>query len=371
MATHVQARRSSGRRMRRRQYTVAVVGATGAVGTQMLRVLEERRFPVKHIRLLASAKSEGRRMPFGGAAHTVKELRPGSFEGVDIALFSAGASRSLEFAPHAVKRGAVVVDNSSAFRMRADVPLVIPEVNPRAVRGHRGMLAVPNCSTIIMLVALKPLHDAACLGRIVVSTYQSVSGAGSKAMYQLWAEAREMARRWGRYDATDPVQQVTGALQKPVSQQPILGERIAHNLVPQIGRFLPDGYTKEERKMREESRKILGLPGLRVSATCVRVPVYLAHSEAITAEFERPLSVEQARTLLQRAPGITLADGPHARRYPMPIEQGGRDEVAVGRIRRDPDDNKTLHLWVVGDNLRKGAATNAVQIAELLIGKRP
>jgi len=353
--------------MAQKTYTVAVVGATGAVGTTMLRVLQERKFPVKRLAPLASERSQGKSVRFRNKSWKVEVLSPEAFEGVDIALFSAGAARSLEFAPQAVKRGAVVIDNSSAFRMSPDVPLVVPEVNPHAAARHRGILAVPNCSTIVMLVALKPLHDAAGLKRIIVSTYQSVSGAGSKAMHQLWREGREVSGRFRSYDPKAAVSQIEKQVQAPLKEKPVLPQRIAFNLVPQIDVFMPDGYTKEELKMRQESRKILELPDLFVSATCVRVPVYLAHSEVVTAEFDRPISPDQARALLAKAPGVALIDEPAKGRYPMPIVQGGKDNVAVGRVRQDPDSLKILHLWTVGDNLRKGAATNAVQIAELLV----
>lgn len=353
----------------RKRYNVAIVGATGAVGTEMLHLLQERRFPVKHLRLLASERSVGKRLSFNGTRHKVELLRAEAFEGIDIALFSAGASRSLAFAPEAIKRGAIVVDNSSAFRMDPHVPLVVPEVNPHTLSSHQGIIANPNCSTIILLVALKPLHDAASLKRLVIATYQSVSGAGAKAMHQLWRESRELARRWSRYHPPTAVRDIQSEIQRPVAGKPVLPQRIANNLIPQIDVFLPESYTKEEWKMRQESRKILELPSLRVSATCVRAPVYLAHSEAVTAEFESRITPEEARQLLRRAAGVLVIDEPAKNRYPMPIEAGGCDFVFVGRIRQDPDDPRILHLWVVGDNLRKGAATNALQIAELLIKK--
>ena len=353
----------------RKRYAVAIVGATGAVGTEMLRLLEQRRFPVKSVRLLASSRSEGKRLRIDGRLCKVETLSRHSFHGIDLVLFSAGASRSLEFAPEAVKQGALVVDNSSAFRMDPTVPLVVPEVNAHTLRTHPGIIANPNCSTIILTVALKPLHDAAGLRRVGVATYQSVSGAGSKAMHQLWRESRAIARRWSHYQPSSAVRDVENCVQGPLSGNTILPQRIAYNLIPQIDVFLSEGdtkgYTKEEWKMREESRKILELPALRVSATCVRVPIYLAHSEAVSAEFERPIPPEEARKRLRNAPGVRVIDDPTRGRYPMPIEAGGCDEVFVGRIRQDPDDSKTLHLWIVGDNLRKGAATNALQIAEL------
>ncbi|MBI3087746.1 MAG: aspartate-semialdehyde dehydrogenase [Candidatus Omnitrophica bacterium] len=351
-----------------KRYTVAVVGATGAVGTEMLRVLAERKFPVGGLRLLASERSAGRRMVFKRTSYPVERLAPGSFDGVDIALFSAGAARSLEFAPEAVKRGAVVVDNSSAFRMREDVPLVVPEVNPHALRSHRGLIANPNCSTIVLLVALKPLHDAARLARITVATYQSVSGAGAKAMAQLYEEAKRIVRQCR---VTSGEWRVNSKLKtQNAKRKTVLPSQIAFNLVPQVDVFLENGATKEERKMVQETRKILEEPALPVSATCVRVPVFIAHSEAVWIQTERPLSVEEARRLLQQAPGVRLVDERTPGGYPMPVDAAGRDEVLVGRIRKDESVPNGLVLWLSGDNLRKGAATNAVQIAELLIKKR-
>lgn len=365
-----------------KRYTVAIVGATGAVGTEMLRVLQERRFPVKGIRLLASARSEGRRVSFNGSTHRVEELRNRSFDGIDIALFSAGASRSLEFAPEAVRRGALVVDNSSAFRMTKSIPLVVPEVNPEALKGHRGLIANPNCSTIIMLVPLAPLHRAARIRRIIVSTYQSVSGAGAKAMYQLWKETQTLIGRFGSFAHHRRSRKtITSFLTSRLTSLPwrqqlsVLPKQIAFNVIPQVDVFLEDRYTKEEVKMVEETRKILEEPRLPISATCVRVPVFIAHSEAVWIETERPLSVEQARSLLQRAPGVKVVDeSPTGRErihtsnaYPLPVDAAGQDDVLVGRLRRDDTVPHGLVLWVSGDNLRKGAATNAVQIAELLI----
>jgi aspartate-semialdehyde dehydrogenase len=349
-----------------RKYTVAVVGATGAVGTEMLRVLRERKFPVGRLRLLASERSAGKRIPFNGSTHTVERLQKDSFEGVDVALFSAGASRSLEFGPEAVKRGAVVVDNSSAFRMDDQVPLVVPEVNPHAVKAHRGLIANPNCSTIVMLVALKPLHDAARITRIIVSTYQSVSGAGAKAIAQLLNEAKLVAKQSAATARKLAIRPTLSVQQRKAGQ--ILPAQIAFNLIPQVDVFLDNGYTKEEMKMVNETRKILEAPDLPVSATCVRVPIFVSHSEAVWIETERPLAPAQARELLRKAPGVRLVDEPAKGRYPMPLDSAGRDEVLVGRIRTDlsGDGSHGLTLWVAGDNLRKGAATNAVQIAELL-----
>jgi aspartate-semialdehyde dehydrogenase len=352
--------------MVRKRYNVAVVGATGAVGTEMLRVLQERRFPVKGVRLLASARSAGKRLPFNGSARGVERLQGRSFSGIDVALFSAGAARSLEFAPEAVRRGAVVVDNSSAFRLDARVPLVVPEVNPGALRKHAGLIANPNCSTIIMLVPLAPLHRAVGIRRIIVSTYQSVSGAGAKAMYQLYDETKRALRQFGIRNSEFGVRPNLAPRPSPLA--PPLFKQIAFNVIPQVDVFLENRSTKEEMKMVHETRKILEAPRLAVSATCVRVPVFVAHSEAVWIETQRPLSVERARKLLARAPGVRLMDEPLSGRYPLPIAAAGQDDVLVGRLRKDESIRNGLALWVSGDNLRKGAATNAVQIAELLVG---
>ena len=317
------------------RYNVAVVGATGAVGTEMLRVLQERRFPVKGIRLLASSRSAGRRVPFNGSVHKVEELRRRSFDGIDVALFTAGASRSLEFAPEAVKRGAVVVDNSSAFRMSADVPLVVPEVNPQALKGHQGLIANPNCSTIIMLLPLAPLHRAVRITRIVVSTYQSVSGAGAKAMYQLWSETQTLMSKWrvtsDQWRQTEFSRRLVTRHPSPVTPLPA---QIAFNVIPQIDVFLDNRSTKEEMKMVHETRKILEAPRLPISATCARVPVFIAHSEAVWIETERPLSVEQARRLLRQAPGVRLVDDPSAGAYPLPVDAADEHLVAVRGVDR-------------------------------------
>lgn len=351
--------------MARKRYQVAVVGATGAVGTEMLRVLAQRRFPVKGITLLASARSAGTRLRYNGWTVPVRELSGRAFNGVDVALFSAGALRSLEFGPEAVRRGAVVVDNSSAFRMDPTVPLIVPEINPQALRRHRGLIANPNCSTIILLVPLAPLHAAARITRIIVATYQSVSGAGAKAIAQLDAESRRALAQFrigrGRYDAKPRV---------PASAGRVLPSQIAFNLIPQIDAFLGNASSKEETKIVHETRKILGAPRLPVSATCVRVPVFGAHSEAVWIETAKPLSPAKARALLARAPGVRLVDQPAKGRYPMPIDATGQDDVLVGRIRRDDSSRRGLALWLSGDNLRKGAATNAIQIAELLFKTR-
>ena len=324
-----------------KKYAVAVVGATGLVGRKMSQVLEEHRFPVGEIRLLASARSAGKSLAFGGRDVPVRELRPDSFAGIDIALFSAGATVSKEFAPHAVKAGTLVVDNSSAFRLDASVPLVVPEVNRADIFRHHGVIANPNCSTIQMVVALKPLHDLWRIHRIVVATYQSVTGAGKKGLSQLEEEVA------GRPDA--------------VKKFP---HRIAFNVLPQVDVFFDDGSSKEEYKMVEETKKIMGDDSIRVSATCVRVPVWGGHSEAVNVEFEKPCDVAQARAALAAAPGVIVRDDPGSSVYPMPVDAWDTDPVYVGRIRRDPTVPSGLNLWVVADNLRKGAATNAVQIAE-------
>ena len=329
---------------------VAVAGATGAVGREMLRILEERAFPAQEVVALASERSEGKALPYRGGEIRVGRLAHGAFEGVDLALFSAGAPRSLEFAPSAVKAGAVVVDNSSAFRMDPGVPLVVPEVNPDALRAHTGIIANPNCSTIQMVAVLKPLHDAARLRRVVVSTYQAVSGAGQAAVDELERQVEARARGQESRPAKFP-------------------HAIAFNCLPQIDAFLEEGDTKEERKMVNETRKIMGLPDLPVSATCVRVPVVNAHAESVNAEFERPITPERARELLSRAPGVRVADDPAQSVYPMPILASGKDPIYVGRVRRDPSAPHALNLWIVADNLRKGAALNAVQIGEMLLAK--
>lgn len=329
-------------------FTVAVAGATGAVGSTMLRVLEERGFPVSELRPLASARSIGKTVEFLGRDVEVAELTERSFEGVDIALFSAGGSRSRQFAPAAVEAGAVVVDNSSAFRMDPAVPLVVPEVNESAISSHSGIIANPNCVAAPLVVALKPLVDAVGLERVVVSSYQSVSGTGAAAVEELTTQAA------GFLAGREPAPQV-------------YPHPIAFNVLPHIDVFAEDGYTGEERKVADETRKMLGLPELRVSATCVRVPVLYAHSAAVHIETTDKLTADQARRLLMAAPGVILTDEPAANLYPLPRDAAGRDEVLVGRIREDASHDRGLALWFSSDNLRKGAATNAVQIAESLV----
>ncbi len=329
-------------------YNVAVVGATGAVGEEMLKILEERNFPVGELRLLASPRSKGKKIKFKGKEYTVEETTPDSFSGIDIALFSAGASRSREFAPYAVKAKAVVIDNSSAFRLDEDVPLVVPEINPEDIFKHKGIIANPNCTTIIMLMAVAPLYKYLKIKRIIVSTYQAASGAGAKAMEEL----RRQAIAWAH------------------SQQ-IIVEQFPHqllfNLIPQVDVVLDNDYTKEEMKTLNESRKILHDENLIVSATCVRVPVFRAHSEAVTIEFEGNITPEKAKELIEEFPGVKVVDDPRNGVYPMPLFVSGRDDCEVGRIRQDLNGPNWLSLWVVGDQLRKGAALNAIQIAEKLI----
>ncbi|MCZ7664341.1 MAG: aspartate-semialdehyde dehydrogenase [Thermoleophilia bacterium] len=331
-----------------RQYRVAVVGATGAVGHEMRSILAERGFPVSELLPLASRRSAGIELEFGKECVECRELTPDSFAGVDIALFSAGASISREYAPIARDAGCVVVDNSSAWRVEPNVPLIVPEVNPHDADTHQGIIANPNCSTIQMVVALKPLHDAARIRRVVVSTYQAVSGTGAKAVTELIRQSDEIL------EGTPPLIE-------------IYPHQIAFNCLPQIDAFLDDGSTKEEYKMVEETKKIMGDDSIAVTATCVRVPVYNGHSESVNLEFERDLSPERARDLLSAARGIVVSDDPDSLIYPMPIVASGTDPVYVGRIRRDSTVAHGLNLWIVADNLRKGAALNAVQIAELLV----
>lgn len=329
-------------------YRVAIVGATGAVGGEMLKVLEERSFPIDEVRLLASHRSAGRELFFKGTAIKVEELAASSFSGMDFALFSAGASISREFAPPAVAAGATVIDNSSAFRMDPQVPLVVPEVNPEDALASHGIIANPNCTTIILVVALKPLHDYGKIKRVTVSTYQSASGAGARAMEEL----ERQARAW---IAGEPI---------PVEHFP---HQLLFNLIPHIDSVMEGGYTKEELKMVSETRKIMHEPDLIVSPTCVRVPVMRAHSEAVFIETDRKIAAAKARELLAEAAGVSLIDDTAEKRYPMPLFAAGQDDCFVGRIREDLGVEKGLSFWVVGDQLRKGAALNAIQIAELLV----
>ncbi len=329
-------------------YNVAVVGATGAVGQTFLDILSERKFPIDNLRLLASSKSAGKKISYNGKEYVVEELTHDSFKDIDIALFSAGASRSKEFAHSAVKAGAVVVDNSSAFRMDKDVPLVVPEVNPEDVFSNNGIIANPNCTTIIMLVPLKPLHDYGKIKRIVVSSYQSASGAGAAATIELM----EQAKAWSKGENLNVN---------------AFAHQLLFNVIPHIDSFTDNGYTKEEMKMYNETQKMLHSNEIKVSATCVRVPVLTAHSESIYIETERKITAEKAKELLSNAAGVKLYDNPDEKQYPMPLLASGQDLCYAGRIREDISFENGLSLFVSGDQLRKGAATNAVQIAELLI----
>ncbi len=329
-----------------KQYNVGIVGATGAVGREMIKVLEQRRFPVKSLRLFASEKSKGLKLPFRGKKIPVEVLNSHSFDGLDIALFSAGASRSLEFAPRAVEAGCVVIDNSSAFRMEKEVPLIVPEVNGKLIPTHKGIIANPNCSTIQLVLALKPLHDRATLKRVVVSTYQSVSGAGGKAIEELREHSGQILK---------------GKSPKPEK----FPHQIAFNVIPHIDIFLDDGYSREETKIMLETQKIMN-DTFSVTATSARVPVFYAHSESVNCEFVKPISPEEARKILSKAPGVEVIDDPKKAKYPLAIDVVGKDNVFVGRIRKDTTVPSGLNFWVVGDNLRKGAALNAVQIAECL-----
>ncbi len=333
--------------MQKKTYHVAIVGASGAVGQEMLGVLARRRFPVGKLRLLGSGRSAGKSAEFQGEQLPIELLGEQSFEGVDIALFSAGASISRQYAPVAVKAGAVVVDNSSAYRMDEAVPLVIPEINGRDAASHRGILANPNCTTAVTLMALAPLHRAFGVRRVFAASYQAVSGTGAQAIAELRGQVEALAA--GRGVTTE-----------------VYPHQIAFNVLPHVDTFLDNGYTKEEMKMQNETRRILHLPGFRASVTCVRVPVYRAHSVAVNAEFDRPVSLEEARAALSSAPGLQVVDDPSEKRYPMPLMSSGQDDCAVGRLRLDCALDNGLAFWVSGDQLLKGAALNAVQIAELL-----
>ncbi len=333
---------------KKNKYVVAVAGATGAVGREMVEILEQRKFPVSDLVLLASERSEGERLEFNGRNVAVRRLTKDSFKDVDIALFSAGAERSLEFGPAAVKSGAVVIDNSSAFRMDPKVPLVVPEVNADAITGHSGIIANPNCSTIGMVVALKPIHDAAVIKRVVVTTFQSVSGTGKKAMDEL-------------------AQQTVSLLNFRDVETNVYPHQIAFNCLPHIDSFLDNGYTREEMKMANETKKIMADESIRVTATTVRVPVFRCHSESVNIETGKKISANEVRAVLSSAPGIIVYDDPKKNLYPLAIDVAGKDDIYVGRIREDESIPNGINLWIVSDNLRKGAALNAVQIAELLI----
>lgn len=336
----------------KKSYDIAIVGATGAVGVELLDVLERRRFPVGRVRLLASARSAGKMMRVRGDDVAIEELRDDSFGGVDLAFFSAGADISQKFAPIAASSGAVVIDNSSAFRMDPEVPLVIPEINGSDVLKHHGIIANPNCTTAIALMALYPLHQAFGVQRVIASSYQAVSGSGARAIAEL--------RR-----------QVEQSQQNTQIAPEVYPHPIAFNVLPHVDSFLENGYTKEEMKMQNEGRRIMHLPEFRASVTCVRVPVYRAHSVAITAEFERAVSVDEALAVLAKTRGLDTVDEPSQNRYPTPLAAAGKDNCQVGRVRLDCALQNGLAFWVAGDQLLKGAALNAVQIAELLLTENP
>jgi aspartate-semialdehyde dehydrogenase len=335
---------------KKEKYVVAVVGATGAVGNEMIGTLEQRNFPVEKLRLFASEKSEGKKLEFRGEKIAVESLDANSFRGIDIALFSAGGERSKIWAPVAAAAGCVVIDNSSQWRMDPSVPLVVPEVNPKDLDWHKGIIANPNCSTIQMVVALKPVHDAARIKRVVVTTFQAVSGTGKKAIDEL-------------------MQQTTELLNFRQAKCNVYPHQIAFNVLPHIDKFEPNGYTKEEMKMVNETVKIMGDESIRVTATTARVPVFRGHSESVNIETEKKITAAEVREILAAAPGVTVFDAPDKNIYPLAIQCDGRDEVFVGRIREDESIPNGINMWIVSDNLRKGAALNAVQIAEVLIGK--
>ena len=332
-------------------YRVAILGATGAVGSELMALLEERNFPVSKLKLLASPRSAGQTLQFRGESLIVEAVSDRSFDGIDLVLASAGASISKAWAPKAIAAGAVVVDNSSAFRMDANVPLIVPEVNPQAAAQHQGLIANPNCTTILMAVAIYPLHLVQPIQRIVAATYQSASGAGARAMEEMKTQAQAILNG-----------------QKPVAE--IFPYPLAFNLFPHNSKLNEQGYCEEEMKMVHETRKIFGVPDLQITPTCIRVPVMRAHSEAINLEFKQPFNVVQAREILSRAPGVRLVEDWSANYFPMPMDASGEDNVLVGRIRQDISHPCGLELWLCGDQIRKGAALNAIQIAELLVQKQ-
>ncbi len=340
------------------EYNVAVVGATGVVGKEMLNVLGERNFPVGKLKLLASSRSAGSKISFQGREYTVEETRPESFKDVHIALFSSSEAASGVFAKEAVQHKSVVIDNSSTFRQDPEVPLVVPEINPEDLKKHKGIIANPNCSTIQMVVVLKPLHDAANIKRIVVSTYQSVSGWGREAIQQLWMESREIIQRNSEQMAD---------IRCEISDETVLNHQIAFNVIPHIDKFMPNSYTKEEMKMVNETRRIMHDENIAVTATCVRVPVFRGHAESVNIETEKKLTVDEVKSMLSCSPGVEVYDDPKRCIYPMPLYAMGKEAVFVGRIREDNTIKNGLNLWIVSDNLLKGAALNAIQIAEQLI----
>ncbi|MGD1076346.1 MAG: aspartate-semialdehyde dehydrogenase [Thermodesulfovibrionales bacterium] len=333
---------------KKNEYVVAVVGATGAVGNEMIEVLEERDFPVQRLRLFASESSEGKTLRFAGHEIPVEILKEDSFKGIDIALFSAGAERSRIWAPVAVKSGCVVVDNSSQWRMDADVPLVVPEVNPSDLKWHKGIIANPNCCTIQMVVVLKPIHDVTRIKRVVITTFQSVSGTGREAMEELLGQTRDILNF--RDIKTD-----------------VYPHQIAFNCIPHIDKFLENGYTKEEVKMVNETRKIMGDGCLRLTATAVRVPVFRCHAESLNIQTEKKITARETRAILSLAPGVVVFDSPEKNVYPVAVDVAGKDDAYVGRIREDESIDNGLNMWIVADNLRRGAALNTVRIAEKLV----
>jgi aspartate-semialdehyde dehydrogenase len=335
-------------------FNVAVVGATGAVGEQIIKLLETRNFPIKQLKLLSSARSAGKKLMFRGQEITVEEAKPESFEGVELALFSAGGAVSEKLVPEAVKRGAICIDNTNAFRMDPDTPLVVPEVNLDKINEHKGVIANPNCSTIQMVAALKPLYDRYGIARIIVSTYQAVSGAGSKAI----EETVRQTRAWLNGDEVNPDILPVASLPKK--------HQIAFNAIPQIDKFLDNGFTNEEMKMIRETKKIMGDDSIEVTATCVRIPVLHGHSESVYVELKQDFNLDEVRSLLSAAPGVVVQDNPQEQVYPLATEAAGKLDVFVGRLRRDLNNPRALNMWIVSDNLLKGAAWNAVQIAEYI-----
>ena len=353
-----------------KSYHIAIVGATGAAGTELLRVLERRNFPVANLRALASARSAGKSVRFRGEPVPVEKLADRSFDKIDIAFFCTDGDVSKKYVPIACQAEAIAIDKSSAFRMEPHVPLVIPEINADDVRRHRGLIANPNCTTTVMLMALYPLHRIFHVRRVFAASYQAVSGSGTRGVEALTRQIKDATADPGSFEqsgssAFAPRLRGGATADKPPSGT-VFPHPIAFNLLPHVDSFLDSGYTKEEVKMQDEARKIMHSPALRVSATCVRVPVYRAHSVAVNAEFQRPLSVEQAREILSKAPGLELVDEPHSNRYPTPLSVAGKDNCQVGRVRLDCAFENGLSFWVSGDQLLKGAALNAVQIAELL-----
>ena len=347
-----------------KRYHIAIVGATGAVGAELLQVLERRSFPVERLLPLSSSRSAGKTVSFRGAQIAAEELSPDSFRGIDLAFFSAGGEISRQYAPIARAAGAIVIDNSSVFRMEPDVPLVIPEINGDDVRLHRGLIANPNCTTAVALMAIYPLHRAFGVRRVIASSYQAVSGSGARAISELRSQVEAAVACSRRPVGDAPDRPSSGASHSEAAT--VYPHPIAFNVLPHVDSFLPGGYTKEEMKMQNEGRRIMHLPEFRASVTCVRVPVYRAHSVAVSAEFERPVSVEEAHEVLAKAPGLELIDEPQKNRYPMPLYTAGKDNCEVGRVRLDCALDNGLSFWVSGDQLLKGAALNAVQIAELL-----